>query len=87
LINNPSVNNFIKTNLLFPNSLNLMKADLQRLGIVTYKQLSAMDATIEENGEEKGNKIDKCIIKLQLAPNILTRLVLYQDEITNEPKI
>jgi len=64
-----------------------MKADLQRLGIVTYKQLSAMDATIEENGEEKGNKIDKCIIKLQLAPNILTRLVLYQDEITNEPKI
>ena len=87
MINNPSVNNFIKTNLLFPNSLNLMKADLQRLGIVTYKQLSAMDATIEENGEEKGNKIDKCIIKLQLAPNILTRLVLYQDEITNEPKI
>jgi hypothetical protein len=64
-----------------------MKADLQRLRLVTYKQLSAMDATTGENGEEKGNKIDKRIIKLQFAPNILTRLVLYQDKITKKPKI
>jgi hypothetical protein len=64
-----------------------MKVDIQRLGLVTYKQLSVMDITIGENGEEKGNNIDKRIIKLQLAPNILTRLVLYQDKITNEPKI
>jgi hypothetical protein len=64
-----------------------MKADLQRLGLITYKQLSAMDITIGENGEEKGNKLDTHIIKLQVPPNILTRLVLYQDKITNERKI
>jgi len=75
LISNASVNNFNKVNLLFPNSLSLMKADLQRLGLITYKQLSAMDVNIEENGEEKGNKLDTHIIKLQLPSNILTRLV------------
>lgn len=87
LISNASVINFNKTNLLFPNSLNLMKADLQRLGLTTYKELSAMDVTIGENGEERGNKLDTHIIKLQLPPNILTRLLLYQDKITTERKI
>ena len=47
-----------------------MEADLQRLGLITYKQLSAMDVIIGENGEEKGNKLDTHIIKLQLPPNI-----------------
>ena len=87
LINNASVNNFNKTNLLFPNSLNVMKADLRRLGLVTYRRLSAMDVTIGGNGEEKGNKLDTPNTKLQLTPNILSRLVLYQDKITNESKI
>jgi hypothetical protein len=87
LITNASVDNFNKTNLLFPNSLNVMRADLQRLGLVTYKRLSAMDVTIGENGEEKGNKLYTHSIKLQLPPNILTRLVMYQDKITNESKI
>jgi len=64
-----------------------MKADLQRLGLITYKQLSAMDVTIGENGEEKGKILDTQIFKLQLPPSILTLLVLYQDKITNERKI
>jgi len=64
-----------------------MKADLQRLGLITYEQLSAMDVTIGENGEEKGKILDTQIIKLQLPPSILTLLVLYQDKITNGRKI
>jgi len=62
LIKNASVNNFNKTNLLFPYSLSLMKAYFQILRLITYKQLSAMDLILEENGEEKGNKLDTRII-------------------------
>ena len=50
--------NFNKINLLLPNSLNVMKMEIQRLELITYKRLLAMDVIPREYGEDKGNTLD-----------------------------